>query len=407
MKKYFIYILCLLFLYLYFHNPVLNATGGVGTLKLLYPICLLFFIMNNKSCNSCFRTFKKELSIALGMMLYLILVSLFAGNVEGAYARVVAIVEDFLVPIVLTAMLFKCNIDYKELIRMSLIISAFASVVSLLCVSIPSFGSYVRFELLVTPDDSYLGENLHRGFGISDSLTSSYGYIQGACLAIGFNYIKENKWYIFFMPFVFFSAILNARTGIIIAAFGIIISLVCQKRLSSVFAIGAIAIFSIVIIPYVLNWMNLSDQSLLFITDFFDQFVSMQESGSIDDTTAGTLLGRMLVWPDNISQWIFGRGESIFVNANGASSDVGFILQLNYGGIIYLILLVRWLFFMVNRLYNNGASSFDVWNFIMIALVINIKTDYWGNTGMLRMMLLLYYMFVFERIKESESVNMT
>ena len=91
----------------------------------------------------------------------------------------------------------------------------------------PSFNSYVKGQLLA--EDEYLVVHDYRGFGIAYRLTSSYGFILGLILGIGILLYNKFKWFIFVIPFMILSIILNARTGIIISLASLLVFFFLHK----------------------------------------------------------------------------------------------------------------------------------------------------------------------------------
>lgn len=75
------------------------------------------------------------------------------------------------------------------------------------------------------------------------------------------------------------------------------------------------------------------------------------------------ILQNMIVYPSDLGEWIFGKGESIF-GISGQNSDIGYIIQLNYGGIIYCILLAFFFFLIVYRLFKMGIKK--EWYFFVV-----------------------------------------
>ena len=92
----------------------------------------------------------------------------------------------------------------------------------------------------------------------------------------------------------------------------------------------------------------------------------------------------MWVLPETISEWIVGKGKHIYTEYQN-SSDVGFILQLNYGGIIYLILLLNLIisiFSNINRKEHNRILLF----FIITVIISNLKGEFIINSSGFRVL---------------------
>lgn len=379
-----------IFLYCFFHNPILTLTNGIGLIKFLYPLALIFAFTNSR-IKSYFGAFRKEWSLFLTLLLFSVFRYIIGGDGTVAYSHLIMVIECFILPIVFVGYLDNKQVSYNDFIRCILIVSTVASVISTLCITIPSFGYYVRYSLLSMSDDAYLSNVLYRGFGISEELTSGYGYIQGACVAIGLKYIKNNKWFAPFIPLVFMSAFLNARTGVIVAVVGVLAVFVTSKSIRSIFVTFILLFVFIKLAPTFLSYLNLSDDSIKFMTDFFEETDDMRSGGIASSSTSSDLFGRMIVLPDGLSQWIIGRGYSLFEATYNIRSDVGYIIQLNYGGIIYLALWASFLLSVYKKMKLYSVDKFIIILFFCAFLILNIKANYLANCGTFRFMLLLYY----------------
>lgn len=391
MKRLVSLTILVLIVYAFIHNPILTITGGIGIIKFLYPIAFVFFLLNTHACTKLFQKYSREF-ISLFLILFF---SLFRGLVGGdfvlAYSHLILLIECFILPCVFAVYWISKGRTTQDLIKLLLLVSAIASLISTLCVVIPSFGTFVRFELQVTPQDSYLADALFRGFGISEELTSGYGYIQAICFVFGLRYINESKWYVLFMPMVILSIILSARTGIIIVALGIILHFFTLKKPGM--ALSSILVFSILIVFAIsfFNWLDLSEDSLNYIQGFFDETTEIGESRDLTaSTTTNALFNDMIILPRDFGEWIIGRGYSIFY-AKTDNSDVGYIIQLNYGGLIYVLL---WFIFLFKLFSNMKRKCFDkfmpLFLFISI-LILNLKGNTLSNGSVMRFVMLIYF----------------
>jgi hypothetical protein len=89
------------------------------------------------------------------------------------------------------------------------------------------------------------------------------------------------------------------------------------------------------------------------------------EGGTVD-----ALTGSFIVWPEGID-WIFGSGENIF-NRSYRPSDEGWFIDLNWGGLVYCILLYNIVVMYVRQLKWKRDKKFILF-FIFAFLIINTK----------------------------------
>ena len=115
-----------------------------------------------------------------------------------------------------------------------------------------------------------------------------------------------------------------------------------------------------------------------------------------EEQTTGTFgnLSRMIIIPDRFLGFMLGTGKDIYL-AND-SSDIGYILQLNYGGIIYVLFF----FFIVLKLYKiirkNNLPQNRWFNIVFIGtfLICNIKGNFFATHSGVRMLMLLFFVYV-------------
>ena len=381
--KYFIIVICL---YAYLHNPLLKPLGGVGLCKVLYLLSLVYIISDINSFKRTLRLFKAEFNIMTLLLVFVLIRSLVGGDPVILYIKIVLLIECFVIPIAFVTYWYKNNYTFEKLVTCILIVSSIAAFVTTACVMNPSFGSFIRNELQKSSE--YVLSQEYRGFGISDSLTSSYGYIQGACFVLAYKYFKTNKWVALFMPFMLFSSFINARTGLIVAVVGMLIILWSTRSLKTGLGLGAFIAVLLFFVPYFIDIINPSERSVEFMTDFFEQMTQPGENETV------TSLNEGFKWPSDALEWIMGKGVDIFQLQSGKRSDVGYSIQLNYGGLLYLFILYGLILKMVRKLLILRFDAFyPLFIFVSLAL-LNYKANIFNNSGYFRMMMLLYVFIV-------------
>ena len=129
-----------------------------------------------------------------------------------------------------------------------------------------------------------------------------------------------------------------------------------------------------------------------------DGYYTVQDysNGDYSSGVLGTLFDE-IYFPDTVFAWIIGYGESLFSsNSFKIHSDIGFINQLFYGGLIYcgmLYTLVGRICRRIRRYYLKILSLFILSAFF----IINFKGDFVFNTPSFGLTMLLYYtIFTFD-----------
>lgn len=377
--------------------PIRYFFGGVNPFFILMATSVIFYIRNRSNLQLYLRPFKTEMNWFLCLVFFCIVRS----GMEHDYMFIIRnVVSVVCVYVVIPFVLFlakRIGIYSKdEIIRAIMIVSAIASSITMLCIFFPSFDSYVRNELIQYDEEHYLYENLRRGYGIATALTSHYGYIQGTVIAICPFFLKENKWFIFFIPFIILSILVNARTGILIAMWGIMVhSYISSKKV-------ALPLVILVFILYyyledVMMALNFNSETIAWILDFNDQVEDIS-TGDLGGDVASRMLGDMVVWPSNFVEWLMGKGVILYRNSMSTEhTDIGWFIQLNYGGLFYLFILYPTFVIMAKRLIRYNLKNF----MIILAgaiLIVNTKSSIFPSTGELALLMLLYFILILDKL---------
>ncbi len=399
--KYLLFFFCL---YIYLHNPHIQLFGrDFGCIKLLYIPALCFVIQNVNTFRGYMRCFRKELNFLLFIYLYIIFRTVLGGDLEFIWQQFIVIMEIFLLPGWMLYLAYKIKVDNEEKIMHSLLlIGAVGTVISTLCIAIPPFNEFIRSFFLTLTPDSYLIEHTYRGYGISEGLTSSYGYIQGTMVVLGALYSQNNKWFLFFLPFTFVTALLNARTGAIISAIGVLLFFLLSRQYKLSLLILGIGVILLMNFYAFLSFLNVGDDTLAFIELFLAQLDAIRTNNASEAAYVEELFDTMFVLPNSTEQWWIGRGFSLFRNTRGLPpSDVGFILQLNYGGLIYVSLLFSFVFFIIKKLFKSGYIFFAFFNLFLFVL-LDTKSEYILNSGEFRLMILIYVFLLMDKYRQKK-----
>ena len=389
--KFLKYLIAVLSLYVFFHNPLFTFMGGIGSIKILDIISIFILFISWNTIQRYLIVFKKEIVVFLLIILYTIFRSLIGGDSNYIRSTLVAIIEIFVVPISVICIINNYfSIPEKGFIRAILITGSVGAVISTICITQPSFGLFVKYQLQMLGDT--LEEMEYRGFGISEALTSSYSYIQGLIIVFGTIYLNENKWFILAYPFIFISVILNARTGIILIIIGLLVYFITSRKLKSFISVGVLMIVLFLSFNQIINKTNFIDENYFQLAEtLVDEVSDMESERNLrGSATMDALLGQMIVFPDTFEEWIIGRGYSIFGTGKNITSDVGFILQLNYGGIIYLSLLFFLIVIIIKRMRFYHIDNWFVLLFFVTFLICNFKGEMLPNTGIFRFLMILY-----------------
>jgi uncharacterized membrane protein YhaH (DUF805 family) len=287
----------------------------------------------------------------------------------------------------------KSSID--NIINLFLWTNIFASIISLYLLINPEKNFFLNNYILRSEES--IETSTIRGFGFSSGLTYAFSIVQGIAAAILLLKIIHDKpakipLYILGFILLFVSIILNARVGII-PIFIVTVYLIFVKRKISIilYGLGLVWLISFILFDtqafaYFENNLGWSTQ---FFSETYDYFIRNNS-----DNTYGTLLGSMLFLPNSLSELLFGTGYNIFINYK-RTTDVGYIIQLFFGGLSYLILLFSLVFIMAKRLYDLRKFNWFLFLFIFTVLICNIKGNFVSSNPAFRFLFLIYMDIIF------------
>ena len=387
-------IIYIIILYLFLYDPpMFFLRDRLAPSYLLSYAAVLLFAVNSKVIFTFYKSYSKEMLILFFLFLFSMVRSLPSGGMNVIATHLYCLIRaGILIPFLLYYLKPQAEV-HDKIIRLLLYVCTIATFFSILCIIMPSFNQFVRDRLIQYSYDDYLFNSDSRGFGIAGLLTSNFGYVQGAIIALGIVNIKNNKWFLFVIPFALISILVNARTGILVAGLGFLMLLMQRKNFKYL-----ILVFVIFLVLYLIgieglfSMLGISSETYYWIVGFQDEVEMVAESGDISSSgTANKLFDDMWVMPETTGQWLLGRGFLLYRNEHGiTSSDVGWINQLNYGGIFYLATIIFLILYMARKLAKNKQGLIGM--FIMLSFaIINTKSRCYPGASFLSLLFLIYY----------------
>ncbi len=289
---------------------------------------------------------------------------------------------------------------------------------ALICPQIKAFFVAVMYN---NTGDTYLGTPWvmeRRGFGFSNSFVDSFGFGMGLIGALPLFFINKNRWKIVYtVPFLIFVSLVNVRTGLLIAAVGLVISVpVIFKALKSadkktrkkflLTAVVAVVVLALLIAlvqvvnPKTIKWILgdfgsvvesvVPDGSSIMENEIFE---GMKDDS--DSTTADILFSeRFWNMPEGLTL-VFGCGHTIFGAEGYPNSDVGYINDLWMGGVIGALLLYSafaWLFIKAFKSTRKLNIKCLVIFFAVSIMIFQIKANAIAfNAGINTILPILFY----------------
>lgn len=377
-------ILLLLCLYIFINNPILELTGGIGTIKLLYPITLLCIFLNLNWSLVYFKLFRKEMVIFTLLLLFTIFRSAFGGDEMYIRTMATSFFEVIFVSIFLSIFLFKLEKDnWLNNIFLVGFAGAIISVVSLLN---PEFNQYIKGLQVLS---EYSKEATFRSFGLADGLTFSYGISQGIILCLLILNSKNRLGYLIFSPLIIISCIFNARTGIVIIGLVLIYEIVANRRIKLLAFLGIIFFLTVTFSEKLIFSVD-NEGAIKYTSDFFLEIDDLLTgSSNADYNTADVLFEDMIVLPSDSAEWIVGSGQSSF-NSYTDNTDIGFLLQLKYGGLLFILILYSLVGLMLLKTWKFKNLRWFSILFLVSFIIANTKGDFIPGTGAFRLLFFVY-----------------
>lgn len=379
----------LVMLYIFMYNPPLNALP-IYPKYFLYPF-IIFPVLFNSPNIKRLASFKKIGLLFFLLVLFSYVRELFTYELVFFPSNILLFIETTFLPFFIYYYLKKIKPN-GDIIKEIIYVGFFASLISIAMITNEGLANYIRYNLLKT--DFYTDIVAHRAFGFAEGLTFSFGTIQGIILSLCIFYSKSNKVYILFIPFLFISIMFNARIGFLPVVIASIIYFILNFSIKRVATIVTILLVTIVAFSGSTLFEKYSD-NIEWGLDFFFQ-ASNFLSGSKSDNTLDTLTGDMAVLPQTQIDWLVGSGENIFTRAI-RNSDVGYFIQINYGGIVYIGLIC--LIFAYLIIQNFKVSKQYRWIFAVLVLtfiISNFKGNMFSPIGSVRLLMLLMLVFLYK-----------
>jgi hypothetical protein len=382
----------LLLLYIFIYNPPFSFLP-VSPLELLIVPALIYIALCNKWAN-LLNTFKWELAILTLILIFCIIREI--GHFENIFLRanIFLVLQAIILPyfvIIIYNRLKNHNDLIKDIMKVGIITSA----ITITMLIFPALGDYIRYQLLKTDDFTELIS--YRSFGLAEGLTFGYGIAQGIVFTLLLYYAQYNAKYLIFLPFVLISILFNARIGLFPVVISLIYFLVIKfnVKLFSIFLVIGASLYFIIF-----NTELFSDyaKTITWAFDFFTQSSDLVSgnSGGSDGSTFDILFGEMAVLPQDVWSWLVGTGENIFVSKK-ANSDIGYIIQLHYGGLVYFSLFTLFIGGMMFRLKSlYGNIRWLIYILLITIVVTNVKGLTISIIPSFRMIMLIYCYLIME-----------
>ncbi|MEI3469149.1 MAG: hypothetical protein V8Q76_10790 [Bacteroides intestinalis] len=330
------------------------------------------------------KTLKLDVLVLFLILLFVSVRGIFGGELSWLNRAISLFIDGYIVSAFIIV-LFKKYFKDKNLADILYFNSMIAAIISFVCLLNPNFNDFVRSNFSsINQDFNFLA---FRGYGLSAGLTFDYGMIQG--LALSYCLFQKSKKSLLLIPLFLVSILFNARTGIVIPALVLFYLLFIRLKIRYWMLAGILYVAFMFIITTDFFYENL--RTFMWLEKGFEEITDSSNSATFDT------LDKMVIWPSSIEGWIWGTGEDLFNDRYGRNSDIGYILQLNYGGLLLCFFILSWLLVILFRVKKYANKQyFIVVFFVVFAIVLgNYKGDIFSSNILTRVLLLLYVYSVY------------
>lgn len=285
--------------------------------------------------------------------------------------------------------------DHSQIIYWIFTASLIASLISFFSLVFPPFKIWL-FQIFSF--DEKLSLFTWRGFGLSNDLLFTYSVTQAFILC----YLIEQKQklliYLFFIPFII-SIFFNARIGLVPLLLYTLYKIIIEKKIN-ILAYGLMAITILIIIVMQTDIYKQYEDTINWIFDSFADISNTILGTSFQVKTSNMdVLSHMVIFPKNVGEWLWGKGISLF-NLKRGNSDIGYIIQLNYGGIGYIFLLLSFYMLITYRFIKANKKYWYGIVFPITILLLNYKGDVFQSSSFMKLFMLIYVITIVRYEKE-------
>lgn len=394
------FIIIFLFMFIYF--PPIFSINLMHILTLFSLIALV--LIYRKTVVEIFNNSIKMYMIPVALVLVYVSIIVLTKNGDRnyIYKHILIFMEVSICITYICSYFNRRKYDIDKIFDVLMVVGSIQALISILCILVPPVKQLVVNIYMAQMIEQNVTDVMAKGFlleltnhrinGISTSLLFAMPIVQAVLATIALYLgINKNSRYAILSPILLFSSIVNARVGIVVFLCGVIIVIITSKKkvkenfkLIGIISAITVAILILIFI-IILNSKNSTMQwIMLFIEDTCNLFKG-KKTGTFE-----FLFGSFIRFPE-LKNIFFGTGRDIFLLDTGMRSDIGYINDIWFGGIMYIVIsygaFINYYFKAFNRKYN-----FNIFISIMLIttfVVTNIKGSIVGNNEFINLSMLL------------------
>ncbi len=365
----------------------------------LFTIISLYFLLTKYSNTFYFVMILSEIRVFLMLHLALISYTLFinylsSGDFSSTYWATSTILEVLPCSLFLSILCIKNNFDRYKFYDFILIVGVLQVICVVLAFIFPELRNWM-IESSGSPDllDLYEQIGIFRLYGLTTGYTFSMPLYLGLCVIISYVLGAYRSYkYFLLIPFYIFAIAVNARIALVslfiamASVFYLKFKLNPYKQLATVISIIITVFIFAQIVEYEASISSTRNGWVWFFSGI--QEVTSLFSGELIEGGLSDLTGKMWFMPQGIDILI-GSGENVFGGIN-RSSDIGYVVNLHYGGLVLSVLLYLPYFWLIIESCRSDIIEKNIHISIALLLVIaNFKGNLFMPNEVIKGVLLL------------------
>ncbi len=407
MKPHSIVLIALVFFLLYY-PPVfmVNSLHIIGCLSWIYILCRKQSIIDNLNIQKIIKLYLFLILVTI----YIFIIAMLNGNSYEILATFLYWMIDIIPAcIVVTDMSLHRKYTEMDVLVLLLIVGSLQGLLSLIAFCYPEFKFlFVQQMIKYGYEETTLQLAEFRMYGVSSNLTFATPIAQSMLAMIALHLsIRRNLAFIIFVPLLLFSAIINARTSMIVILIGSLMVFLSIIKFDYKFVFRSIVIVSVstIIVIYLLNiiehnstetyeWMEIGiDEIKQFtqgnITGYFT-YLSDKDKYLLP-SGVGLLFGE--------GSFLLGSKKYLLV------SDIGWINDIWRGGIFCSIMIYLFFSNMLLQIYRHKGQYADLNKYIsllifLILIVTNFKGPIFTSNEVITLLFIVYIFTIIRRPEE-------
>jgi hypothetical protein len=287
--------------------------------------------------------------------------------------------------------LYKCRVKpgFEKAVYLAILLASFVTLALYFIPPLDEFYESIQLDAYYEIYSAF--DKRYRAYGVAENLTFTYAFVLGLGAGLSLIYARFNLAYMLFVPILVFGVSVNARIGFV-GFFIIFLYLLFLGGLRyKVLIVSFSALSSVVFLYFGQEFLSENEWSF----GFFIAVVDFLVHGLGGDNIVSNLISNHIVVPSTSLAILFGTGVSVYGGSELGNSDIGYIIQLTYGGLFFLISLFSLVVYMIIRLFNVlGWRHWYSWFFPISIAVLNFKGFVFAMTPGGRVLILLYLFYV-------------